>query len=64
MTKRKFCDFLKVMFLYGLERLERLVFYLEGHKAPFLAYFSINEENKKPQFFLPKPWTNPLNLKK
>ena len=39
------------MFLYDLERPERLVFYLEGHKAPFLAYFSINEKEKKPQIF-------------
>ena len=52
------------MFLYGLERLERLVFYLEGHKALFLAYFSINEKENKPYIFLPKPWTNPLNLEK
>ena len=39
------------MFLYGLERLERLVFYLEGHKALFLAYFSINEKEKNPYIF-------------
>ena len=48
------------MFLYGLERLERLVFYLEGHKAPFLAYFSTNEENKKPQFFYQNHGLTPL----
>ena len=59
LKKRKFCDFLKSMFLYGLERLERLV-----SQSTFLVYFSINEKKKKPQIFYQNHGLTPLHLEK
>ena len=64
LKKRKFCDFLKSMFLYGLERLERLVFFISKVTKYLFGLFFHKRKEEETSNFLPKPWTNPLTFGK